>query len=109
MIPKQQPVRSQALRQSARGQPCTMRVPGVCNRDPDTSVLAHPPVDNGGVGTKGNDSDGAIVCSECHDAIDRRSHHGVPREELLECWIRARQETDRIWREMGLLKVEGAA
>jgi hypothetical protein len=109
MTPKHQPVRSQQLRRSARGRSCTARIPQVCNHDPDTSVLAHPPIGNGGMGTKGDDSDGAIVCSECHDAIDGRSHYGVPREELLECWIRARQETDRIWREMELIEIKGAA
>ena len=29
------------LRKAARGQMCTVRIPGYCNHDPETSVLAH--------------------------------------------------------------------
>lgn len=109
MIEQRQPVRSQALRESARKRQCTARIPGVCNRNPETSVLAHSPIANGGMATKGNDSDGAIVCSECHDCIDGRSHHGVPRAEMLDCWIRARQETQQMWHDLGLIEIKGAA
>ncbi|EIZ8685769.1 DUF1364 family protein, partial [Shigella sonnei] len=28
------------LRKAARGQMCTVRIPGYCNHDPETSVLA---------------------------------------------------------------------
>ncbi|HFR8650170.1 TPA: nuclease domain-containing protein [Escherichia coli] len=29
------------LRKAARGRECQVRIPGVCNGNPDTSVLAH--------------------------------------------------------------------
>lgn len=109
MIPKEQPIRSQKLRRSAQGHPCTMRIPDVCNGDPETSVLAHPCVANGGMAWKASDEMGAIACSACHDCVDGRDHTWVPRSLLLECWIRGHQETLTYWRQMGLLSVRGAA
>ncbi|WP_170709125.1 nuclease domain-containing protein, partial [Escherichia coli] len=29
------------LRKAARSRACTVRIPGVCNHNPETSVLAH--------------------------------------------------------------------
>ncbi|RFA24444.1 hypothetical protein CAI21_21680 [Alkalilimnicola ehrlichii] len=102
-------IKSNKLRKSAKGHPCTTRIPGVCNGDPDTSCLAHPPMDNGGMGGKASDECGAITCSDCHDCIDRRRYRDVPRELVYECWIRGHQETLTYWRQMGLLSVKGAA
>ncbi len=34
---------SKKVRDSARGQDCTVRIPGTCNFDPATTVLAHLP------------------------------------------------------------------
>jgi hypothetical protein len=34
-------VRSEAIRKSARGQDCALRIPGHCNFDTETTVLAH--------------------------------------------------------------------
>ena len=58
--------------ESARGQNCTIRFPGVCNHNPETVVLAHI---NGvrfghGVGVK--TQLGAYACSACHDLVDMR-------------------------------------
>lgn len=35
--------RSKALRDSARGQCCTLQIPGICNSNPETTVLCHLP------------------------------------------------------------------
>jgi hypothetical protein len=59
------------LRKSARGRDCTVRIPGVCNGNPETVVLAH--LNGGGMGTKRHDIHGAYCCSACHDEIDRRT------------------------------------
>ena len=32
---------SKKIRNSARGQDCALRIPGVCNFNPETTVLAH--------------------------------------------------------------------
>lgn len=110
MILKEQPIRSQKLRRSAQGHPCTLRIPGVCNGSADTSILAHPPIANGGMGGKASDEAGAICCSDCHDAIDgRTAPWGLTEQEIYECWIRGHQETLTYWRQMGLISIKGAA
>lgn len=53
---------------SARGQECTVRIPGVCNFNPETTVLAH--LNGGGMAAKHLDIHGAYACSNCHDAVD---------------------------------------
>ena len=58
-------------RKSAKGQPCQVRIPGVCNFDDSTTVLAH--LNGGGMGLKRNDIHGAFCCSSCHDVLDGRA------------------------------------
>lgn len=60
------------LRKLARGQPCRVRLPGICT-NPETVVLAH--LKNGWYGSlKPPDIIGVHACVGCHDAIDGRSH-----------------------------------
>ena len=56
------------IRESARGQPCEVRVLGVCNSDPATVVLAH--LNGAGTGIKAHDIHGAYACSACHAWLD---------------------------------------
>jgi Protein of unknown function (DUF1364) len=61
------------LRQSARGEPCMVRLP-VCNFDSDTTVLAHARLTGvSGLGLKSADLLGAWACSRCHEYAD--THH----------------------------------
>ncbi|KZX00083.1 hypothetical protein JL49_13385 [Pseudoalteromonas luteoviolacea] len=63
---------SDKLRESAKGQACQIRLPGICNFDSSTVVLAH--VGGGsGMGQKCDDIHSAYTCSACHDVIDGRS------------------------------------
>ena len=65
------------LRQSAKGQDCHLRIPGVCNGNPETTVLAHIRRGNvAGIGQKPPDVCGVFSCSDCHDAVDRRTFMG---------------------------------
>lgn len=59
------------LRKSARGQQCMVRIPGICNFNQETTVLAH--LGGAGMGIKSHDLHGAFCCSACHDEIDRRT------------------------------------
>lgn len=62
------------LRKLARGRDCQVRIPGVCNFDPATTVLAHFRLAGTcGMGLKPHDLLGAWACSSCHDEIDRRT------------------------------------
>lgn len=62
------------LRQLARGQHCMVRIPGVCNHNPETTVLAHIRRGNvAGAGQKPPDTCGVWACSACHDVMDSRA------------------------------------
>lgn len=61
------------LRKLARGQDCMIRIPGVCNHNPETTVLAHYRMTGTcGTGMKPPDTMGAWACSSCHDFVDSR-------------------------------------
>jgi hypothetical protein len=67
--PKMTPIRS-----AARGQDCTLRLDGVCNFNPETTVLCHSPylADGRGMGIKAPDECAAFGCNACHDVLDGR-------------------------------------
>lgn len=68
----------QAIRDSARGEECTVRIVGACNSRPDTVVWSHVPslVGDRGMGMKALDVCGAYACAACHDVVDGR--RGLP-------------------------------
>jgi len=74
------PIRSKAIRESAKGEACQVRIPGECNGNPETTVFAH--INGGGMGTKKSDLHGAYCCSSCHDAIDGRVRTQWNREQI---------------------------
>lgn len=100
-------LRSNALRKSARGQPCSLRLPGICNHRDETTVLAHLPGIGKGVGSKVSDLHAAFACSSCHDAIDRHTYekHGLTGAIVLDAMLRGHSETMARWLLMGLLQV----
>lgn len=62
-----------SLRDSARGQSCTLRL-ACCNHDPETTVLAHiRHFGWAGTGQKPPDFLAVYACSACHDAFDGRA------------------------------------
>lgn len=74
-------MRQSKLTKTARGRECQVRIPGICNGNPETTVLAHYRLAGTcGVGSKPSDLQGAWACSACHDAIDGRSR-AVTRDE----------------------------
>ena len=71
------------LRKAARGRGCMIRLPGICNHNSETTVLAHVRLAGvSGIGIKADDLLGAWACSACHDAIDRRSHTDLDRDAV---------------------------
>lgn len=73
------------ITQSAKGEPCTVRIPNVCNFNPQTTVYAHL---NGirfghGVGQKCSDLHGAYCCNDCHDVVDGRVKTGLHSKEAI--------------------------
>lgn len=73
------------LRKLAKGQDCQVRLPDICNFNPETTVLAHYRLSGTcGVGMKPPDLLGAWCCSDCHNVIDGR----VPSKDCDYAWIR---------------------
>jgi len=60
------------ITKSARGEDCSLRIPGVCNFDPATTVFCHAPCVDKGMGYKSPSWWGSYGCSSCHDYIDGR-------------------------------------
>ena len=76
---------------SARGQDCVLNIPGVCNHNPETTVLAH--VGHHGSAKRNHDEDAVFCCSACHDAIDYRTKVFLDNDEVSQELLRR----DREW------------
>lgn len=80
------------LRAFAKGKPCMVRLVGICNFNPETTVLAHLRRANvAGIGQKPPDTCAVWACSACHDEIDRRSRNRRMAEiegDLLDALVR---------------------
>lgn len=71
---KNPPLVSTAIRASAKGEECTLRLP-CCNRDPATTVFCHLRFFGwAGISQKPDDLLGVYACHACHDALDGRSN-----------------------------------
>lgn len=92
------------LRKAARGRECQVRIPGVCNGNPETSVLAHIRLAGlCGTGIKPPDLIATIACSACHDEIDRRTHF-VDAGYAKECALEGMARTQVIWLKEGVIE-----
>lgn len=80
-------VRSKKIMNSAKGEDCALRLPGVCNFNPETTVAAHIGRIRG-MGHKCSDICIVYACSDCHREIDS---HG--RAEYADDVNRAWEET----------------
>lgn len=106
--PKSQPVKTSKIRKSAKGQPCLVRVPGICNGNSETTVLAH--LNGAGLGAKAGDHEGAYCCSSCHGWLDGGyAQEGVARDTRDLWHLQGVIRTQRVLIDMGLLEVKGAA
>ena len=95
-----------AITESARGESCTVRIPFVCNHNPDTVVFAHI---NGvrfghGVGIKTRL--GAYACDACHSVLDGRVRrpHGMSPGDLKLAHYEGVMETMTRLFEKGVIK-----
>ena len=102
---------SKKLRDSARGQECTLRIPEICNGNPETTVLCHLPCNMAGFGMKSPDNMAVFGCSSCHDVIDGRVRHpgykiGASYFDGFDL-LRALAETQQYWVENGFMTIKG--
>jgi hypothetical protein len=101
---------SKKLRDSARGQDCTLRLPGICQGGTDTTVLCHMPSHIGlkGMGMKVPDYWACFGCHACHDVIDGRKPDDTLGRRLIDAYTLAGMErTWEIWFDAGLLRAGG--
>ena len=99
-------IKSNQIRQSARGEGCTINIYSVCNYDPETTVYAH--VKSPMSGYKSSDLAGGIYCcSSCHDALDRRVINESFESERDAYTLRAVQKTLHKLFEKGIVTVKG--
>jgi len=67
----------------ARGQPCFLRLPLVCNGNNETTVLCHIRRGGlGGMGIKPSSWCALPACSACHDALDGRAKSPHSRAQI---------------------------
>jgi len=93
---------SSKLRASAKGQPCTFQIPGICSHDSSTTVLCHLPSEVKGLGNKSDDFHAAFGCAKCHEVID---NHRLSDADTLYFSMRGLQRTLHIWVQSGLVFV----
>jgi len=104
--PKMTPIRA-----SAKGEDCTVNLPmGVCNYNPETTVLAHSNslADGKGMGLKAADTRAAYCCSSCHDMVDGRAPRpeGLSKEQVDACFEQGIDKTQVILQQKRLVKGE---
>lgn len=103
---KKSRAKSTPARRAARGRECTLALPGICNRDPATTVLCHSNrlEDGKGIGLKTPDTEACFGCSDCHDVLDgRRPLPGwLTRQQLEDTFDRARAITQEQLKQEGI-------
>lgn len=64
------------LTRAARGRECQVRLSGICNFNPETTVIGHARIIGlSGIGYKLDSALGAHICSSCHSAADADDRH----------------------------------
>ncbi len=99
------PRKQTSITKSARGEECQVRIIGVCNGNPKTTVFAH--LGGGGMGMKSNDIHGAYCCSDCHDVVDNRAKTSHSRAMVALDFFDGMVRTQLILIEKGLIKIAG--
>ena len=94
------------LRKLAQGRDCQVRIQGVCNFDPETTVLAHYRLHGlSGIGMKSPDAFGAWCCSSCHDVCDGRKRSVFSPSEIAQAHLEGVMRTQYALILEGVIKV----
>jgi hypothetical protein len=101
----QRPAVVKALRNAARDQSCTLRIPGVCSGDNTQTVGAHLRMFGAaGMAQKPDDLHMVDACHNCHSALDNRARWAdlaLGYDDILRALI----ETQRRRRAAGLIRL----
>lgn len=98
---------SKHIRESARGEACTLNIARVCNYNNETTVLAHLPDESNGMGTKADDISACYACGDCHQLIDSPGDPRLTSEDREWYMRRAMVRTWRRLLEKGIVGIKG--
>ena len=99
-------LKSKKITDSAKGEDCTIRIPGVCNHNPETTVAAHYRMNGmSGAGLKPHDTMIAYACSDCHAVVDGQKKTTADKEYLRNWHAEGVFKTQQILIEKGLIKI----
>jgi len=88
------PYRSDKVLRHAKGQPCTLRFPGICDGGGATTVACHIRDKHKGMAVKASDHSIAFGCGPCHAFLDVGfANAGWTTDDLAPFEKRALQET----------------
>jgi hypothetical protein len=73
---------SKKIRESAKGEMCSLRISGVCNHNSSTTVLAHLNTKFKGTGNKSPDIFAVYACQNCHTALDSNAPYISAEDKL---------------------------
>ena len=98
-IPKTEQYRNRRLLDLAQGMPCLLRVPGICNRDPGTTVAAHSnwACHGKGMARKASDAYSCWSCGACHSWLDQGP---APKATKQMAFMRAHADQVLLWRQI---------
>ncbi|EGF11164.1 bacteriophage protein [Neisseria bacilliformis ATCC BAA-1200] len=95
------------ITESARGEQCLVRLPGICNRNPETTVFAHYRLAGYcGTGIKPPDFMGVYACSNCHDICDGRVKTDLDADEIRTAFAEGVMRTLAKLAEKGLIEIK---
>lgn len=110
MLQKRKAIRSKAITQAAKGEPCT-----VCGKNDGTTVFCHLNESwaGKGMGQKADDIAGFFACHRCHSYYDEKIqlYSGVtmnPTWFTPETIMRAMYRTWRRLYDLGIITIKGA-
>ena len=99
-------IRSNKIRNAARGEQCTVQIVGTCSRNPETVVFAHLPDPSHGMALKASDHCGVFACSNCHDMLEGRTKPSTEFREFKDWYLRmAYQRTVARLFEIGVVRI----
>lgn len=97
----------QRIRDSARGEECTVRIVGACTGNPEHTIWSHAPLQAAGKerGWKSIDLAGAYCCTACDAVIDgqRPLPPGASRDSVMLDWCYGHFRSLVILKQKGLL------
>lgn len=106
-LPKTPNRKSQAIRDSARGEECQVRIVGACTHDNTMTIWSHAPLQAAGKGgqIKSLDLCGAYACTACDAVVDGQKPMppGASRTSIMNDWFMGHMRSLVILRQKGLL------